>query len=173
MKDLVPLIQTLLWIGLILSFLAVLRPEITLLRHIIVKRIEEGTSFELGPIKIGQLQAEVRAVREDLEHVSDKVADLFLLTMAPAMYLNLRKLASGDFGLYEMNEGLERELYHLRDIGYITVESIKSIPNTGTNLSYLVQVTPAGKQFVELREAVQAQYRITTSSGPSADAAVR
>jgi hypothetical protein len=43
------------------------------------------------------------------------------------MYVNLRKLASGAFGPYEMSAGLERELYH-------------------------VSITEAGRQFVALRE---------------------
>jgi len=159
--DFIPLLQTILWIGLILALAWALRPEIATIKKVVVQRIGEGTSFELGPIKLGQLQAEVSAVRRGLNELDDKIADLFLLTMAPAMYLNLRKLATGDFGEYQLTEGLRRELYHLRDIGYITVSSIRSIPKTGTNLSFHVQVTPAGQQFVELREALQSTMRIT------------
>jgi hypothetical protein len=70
------------------------------------------------------------------------------------MYVNLKKLASGNFGQYEISKGLERELYHLRDIGYIKVTSIKAIPKSGENLSDHIEVTETGKMFVELRESV-------------------
>lgn len=72
------------------------------------------------------------------------------------MYTNLKKLASGYFGPYEGTRALERELYHLRDIAYIEVDSIHAIPKTGLNLSEHVKITEAGKEFVDLREA---EYR--------------
>ena len=39
-------------------------------------------------------------------------------------YLNLRKLATGAFGQYtnELHMGLETELYHLRNLGYVDLE---------------------------------------------------
>ena len=45
-------------------------------------------------------------------------------------------------------------MYHLRDIGYIKVESIEAIPKSGPNLSEYVIATPAGKDFVVLRDTV-------------------
>jgi hypothetical protein len=77
--------------------------------------------------------------------------------MGSDMYSNLKKLSSGKFGPYRIEEssGLERELYHLRDIDYIRVNSIRALPRSGENLSDHVQITPIGKRFVELREAVR------------------
>ncbi|PZN85182.1 MAG: hypothetical protein DM484_01715 [Candidatus Methylumidiphilus alinenensis] len=68
------------------------------------------------------------------------------------MYFNLEKLAATDpFGKYEKTKGLERELYHLRDIGYVDIESIKAIPESGDDLSKYVKITDTGKAFVKLR----------------------
>ena len=154
MKDFVPLVQTLLWIGFALILILIFRPEISLLRKVLASRLEGGSEVELGPIKIGKLEAQLSSVRKELSEVNEKIAKLFLTTMSPLMYVNLKKLASGNFGPYEISKGLERELYHLRDIGYISVTSIKSIPKSGESLSDHVEVTETGKMFVELREAV-------------------
>jgi hypothetical protein len=80
--------------------------------------------------------------------------------MGDAMYTNLKKIASGNFGHYKIQKssGLERELYYLRDIGYIAVNSISNLPKDGDNLSDYVKITKAGKQFVNLRES----YRPST-----------
>ena len=44
--------------------------------------------------------------------------------MGPHGYLNLRKLATGAFGQYtnELHMGLETELYHLRNLGYVDLK---------------------------------------------------
>ena len=154
MKDFIPLFQTLLWICFALFLILIFRPEINLFRKILAERLKTGSSVELGPIKLGELKAELNSMREELELLNDRVAKLFLTTMAPLMYVNLRKLASGNFGAYEMSKGLEQELYHLRDIGYVEVESIKAVPKSGDNLSDYVRITETGKMFVELRASV-------------------
>ena len=78
--------------------------------------------------------------------------------MGPHLYENLKKFATDHFGPFEFGEwsGLERELYFLRLIGYIQVDSIRKIKKIGSgdNLSKFVQITPTGKNFVELREIV-------------------
>src|SRR5215216_6859453 len=150
MKDFVPLFQTLLWIILSLVLILIFRPEVAVVRKILTKRLEEGSSFEIGPVKIGELRAEIKSVRKGLDEINERISQLFLTTMAPLMYENLKKIASGKFGKYQMSKGLERELYHLRDIGYIAVPSIKEIPASGENLSAHVQITSTGQQFIEL-----------------------
>ncbi|CCH99993.1 hypothetical protein ACQY1Y_21475 [Microcystis ichthyoblabe FBCC-A1114] len=165
MKDFVPLFQTILWISLIFGLVVYLRPELKLLRKVLTKRLESGSSIKVGPLEIGELRDEVRDVRKELSDVNEKVSDLFLTTMSPNMYFNLKKLKSGRFGNYEINKGLKRELYHLRDIGYIEVESITGIPSEGRNLSDHVQITPTGKQFVELRENIESEKKIHNNSG--------
>lgn len=155
MKDFVPLFQTLLWVCLALGVVFIFRKEIALIRKVLANRLVHGASLELGPFKIGELREELDIVRRGLNNANEKISRLFLATISPSMYENLRKLASGRFGSYEMSNPLERELYHLRDVGYIKVESITRIPKHGTNLSDYVQITASGKQFVELREANQ------------------
>ena len=154
MKDFIPLLQTGLWIILVLMLICIFRSEIALLRNVLAKRIEGGSSFEFGPVKVGELRAEINSVRKGLDETNQKVSHLFLTTMAPAMYENLKKIASGHFGQYHMSQGLRRELYHLRDIGYIEVPSVRAIPDRGVDLSVHANITPAGRQFVELREAL-------------------
>lgn len=58
------------------------------------------------------------------------------------------------FGPFEMSGGLKRELYHLRDIGYVDVVSVGGIPQRGEDLSQHVRVTDAGRDFVRLRESI-------------------
>lgn len=66
------------------------------------------------------------------------------------MFENLSRLSTDRFGRYRMNGGLERELRHLRDVGYIEVASIRNIPSEGEDLSVHVKITPEGKNFVAL-----------------------
>jgi hypothetical protein len=154
MKDFIPLFQTGLWIILVLTLICIFRSEIALLRNALAKRLEGGSSFEFGPVRIGELRTEINSVRKGLDETNEKVAHLFLTTMAPAMYENLKKIASGHFGQYQMSQGLRRELYHLRDIGYIEVPSVGAIPDGGEDLSVHAKITPVGRQFVDLREAL-------------------
>jgi hypothetical protein len=94
-------------------------------------------------------------LQQQLNETNARIDRLFLLTMSGPMYENLRKLASGLFGPYTMSVGLRRELYHLRDIGYVEVNSISEIPSTGKDLSAYVQVTPVGAEFVKKREKMR------------------
>lgn len=155
MEAYIPLYQTLLWILLIVALLIYFRPEVKLLREVMAKRLEQGGSLKIGPVELGELKQEITSVRKDIKDINDKVADLFLTTMSPKMYDNLEKLSTGKFGDYIKSKGLERELYHLRDIGYVHVESIKSIPIQDVDLSKYVTVTDTGKKFVALRKEIE------------------
>jgi hypothetical protein len=146
-KDYLPLIQTILWIVLI-AF------GILMFRKPLLERIEQGASFKIGPVEFGALEKKVEDVQKEVSDLSERVAKVFLFAMPNTMYVNLKKLNSGKFGDYEMSLGLERELYHLRDMGYIEVESIKGIPSSGRNLSDHVKITETGQRFVEIRDSV-------------------
>ena len=98
------------------------------------------------------MQKKVEKAEENINDISEKVNTLFLMTMSPAMYDNLRKIVTEKFGPYDMTDILRRELYHLRSIGYIDVLSISKIPPHGHDLSVYIKATQAGKQFTELRE---------------------
>jgi hypothetical protein len=71
------------------------------------------------------------------------------------MFENLKKIDSERFGHYKKTKGLERELYYLRDVGYIDVKSIKAIPSEGEDLSSYVKITKTGQDFVKLRKLIE------------------
>lgn len=79
--------------------------------------------------------------------------------MPKSMFEILKKLAAGSFGSYEMNDALERAIYHLKDIGYVEVGRIRDIPYESNNLSDYVKVTDFGKQFIELRKSVEEESK--------------
>jgi hypothetical protein len=150
LPNLIPLLQSLLWVALIASLFYYFRRDIQLLRRELQKRIESGEQLELGPLKLQRIEEKVAIVEKDIN-----ITKQFLMSMSKPMYDNLRKIASGNFGQYKMERGsgLQRELYHLRDIGYIGAHSIRSIPDKGDNLSDHVKITPIGEKFVNLRES--------------------
>jgi hypothetical protein len=155
--EFVPLYQTVLWLVAIIVVGFVIRTDLHRLWDAIVTRIERGGSLKVGPVEFGELREEVAAVRQHVTRLESAVAELFLATMSDAMFGNLKKLASGRFGAYRMGGALQRELYHLRDIGYIEVESVRSIPPEGTDLSAYVSITEPGRNFVRLREGITVQ----------------
>lgn len=128
MGDFVPLFVQWSWILLVIVLLVAFRRELSLLRQSVVSRLERGGSIEFGSFKLGELRRDLESVRDELDRTTRLASELFLSTMSPAMYVNLKKLNSGFFGPYGKNEGLARELYHLRSIGYIVVESGTSDP---------------------------------------------
>ena len=60
---------------------------------------------------------------------------LFLPTMPPSMYMNLRKSESGRFGSFEASDGLKRTA------------------TFATWVTDYVTITPTGRDFVRLRES--------------------
>ena len=152
MKDLIPLIQSLLWIIFSLGIIFFLRKEIRVILNIINERLHSGSEFKIGPVEIGELRSKIDNVEKEVAVVNEKVSKLFLVTMAVPMYNNLKKINTGNFGKFKFSKGLERELYHLRDIGYVDIDSIQAIPEEGEDLSQYVKITEAGKIFVQLRE---------------------
>jgi hypothetical protein len=114
-------------------------------------------------VELGKIQEKFEKAEEKVSTIEHKINTLFIMTMSPAMYENLRKLASSRFGPYVMTDMLRRELYHLRTIGYIDVKSIRDIPGNGDDLSAYVKATPAGMEFAKLRETLAPnQDRLTS-----------
>jgi hypothetical protein len=64
-----------------------------------------------------------------------------------------------------MDDALKRELYHLRDIGYIRVTAIRAVPSRGNDLSSHIAVTDIGRRFIELRESVKGSVGEPSPSG--------
>ena len=104
-------------------------------------------------------KAELEVLQKKTYENERAITDLILLSMGDDAYFNLRKLATGAFGQYkkEPNMGLETELYHLRNLGYVVLNkekarSIHEIPESGDELSDYIKVTDAGKKYIALRE---------------------
>lgn len=125
--------------------------------------------MRIGPVEVGELREEIASVRKGLSEINAKISGLFLATMSPAMYLNLKKLQQGNFGPYQKSKALERELHHLRNIGYVDIGAISMIPETGKLYSEYVKVTETGNSFVELRDMVENE-RSNATHVTSADA---
>ncbi|WP_019498877.1 hypothetical protein [Pseudanabaena sp. PCC 6802] len=122
---------------------------------------KDGLQIELSNLntRLEKTENNLTEAQAEIEANKEKVDNLFLLSMGPDLYMNLKKIASGHFGKYHKNPdgGLDRELRHLRNIGYIEVKdnSVSKIPEYGENLSEYVWVTETGKDFVTLRELVE------------------
>jgi len=104
----------------------------------------------------GTFESKLSAINKKIATSKARIDKLVLLSMSKSTYGVLKLINSGNFGAYKMTEGLEREIYHLRDLGYIdNVERIRNIPYEGNNLSEHIKITDAGKQFIELRKSVE------------------
>lgn len=113
-------------------------------------------SFTLGTEGV---KAELEVLQKKTSENDAAITNLILLSMGTDAYHNLQKLATGAYGPYKKEHymGLETELYHLRNLGYIalkdkTARSIYDIPESGDQLSDYIEVTNQGKKYLELRE---------------------
>ena len=153
MEPYVPLIQTGLWIAAFIGAAWIFRREIASLQRAVHERLRAGAPVKLAWLELGEVRTEVKTMRDQIDGLSQQVATLFLATMSPSMYMNLRKLESGRFGRFESSDGLKRELSHLRDLGYVEINGIRQLPATGEELTNYVSITPTGRDFVRLRES--------------------
>jgi hypothetical protein len=111
---------------------------------------EAKVARDIRDIRTRQESAETR-----IQEAERKIERIFLYTMSDNIFRNLKKLASGSFGHFENTGTLRRELRHLRDIGYVTAKGhIGDLPDEGNDLSEYIAITSVGRQFVELREAL-------------------
>ncbi|KAB8331322.1 DUF805 domain-containing protein [Scytonema tolypothrichoides VB-61278] len=103
----------------------------------------------------GKLDSKINSIGKKISTTKARTDKLVLLSMSKSMFETLKKLAAGSFGVYEMSDALERELYHLKDIGYVEVGRIRDIPYKDNNLCDYVKVTDFGKQYIELRKSTE------------------
>lgn len=110
-------------------------------------------------LSFGSFRAELEVLQKKTSENERAITDLILLSMGDDAYLNLRKLATGAFGPFKKppHMGLEMELYHLRNLGYVVLNkkkapSIHEIPESGDELSDYIEVTEAGKKYIALRD---------------------
>jgi len=105
-------------------------------------------------------RAELEVLQEKTSENDQAITDLILLSMGRDAYKNLQKLATGNFGQYNKvhHMGLETELYHLRNLGYIDLKkdigfkSIYDLPEDDKQLSDYIEVTERGEKYLKLRE---------------------
>ena len=115
----------------------------------------------LSSVKLGSFKAELKDLKKKTADNEQTLSGFIILSMGPDTYLNLKKLAHGDFGEYvkEPHMGLETELYYLRNLGYISLNtekarSIYEIPEKGDQLSDYIKVTEEGRKYIELRNNI-------------------
>ncbi|MFD3459141.1 hypothetical protein ACFWVM_05480 [Nocardia fluminea] len=124
---------------------------------------------EIDPSDWNRVKDTVKKTEKEVETLSKRVERVFLASMDADMALNLRKLSNEDFGEYFMHAPLERQLRHLRDLGYIEVNcAISEIPNEGENLSQHVIATKTGRDFINLRDEAR---RAAKTESPEPDSA--
>ncbi len=118
----------------------------------LIPRLDEVISLTFDR---GKIDAKLSTLGKKVSTAKSRTDKFVLLSIPKSMYETLKKIDAGKFGQYKMTERLERELYHLRDIGYVEVERIRDIPYEGNNLSEFVMITDFGKQFLDLRESIE------------------
>jgi len=152
LEEIVPLLQTLLWIVFVGYCIYFFKDQIILLREAVSLRLKDGSAIKLGSFELGEIRKEINTVKDNLQATNDRISRLFITTMGADLFTNLAKMSSGNFGKFHKTKGLVRELYYLRDLGYIQVPSITDIPEAGEQLSEYVKVTSVGDEFVKLRK---------------------
>ena len=137
--------------------------------EIIVAICIVGTLLVLSPnldslkeLSLGKegFSVQLEVLQKKISENEQAIVDLILLSMGRDAYYNLTKLTrSHGFGPYEKEHfmGLETELYHLRNLGYVDLNkekarSIYDIPESGDQLSDYISVTSDGRKYIELRE---------------------
>ncbi|PMB21563.1 hypothetical protein [Fischerella thermalis] len=107
-----------------------------------------------------KIDNKINSLNKKLSTTKNRADKIFLLTIPESMYKTLQKINSGNYGNYDLTAKLERELYHLRDIGYIEdTKEIRDIPYEGNNLSNYVKITALGKQYIELRKSIEEENK--------------
>jgi MFS superfamily sulfate permease-like transporter len=139
----------------IIAVLLIISPRIADLVAITLSKDEMSLKLKEVERDLTQAQTKIAQTKEELEKTKQRIDQLFLLSMSEPMYQNLKKIATGKFGSYKKSKALERELYHLRDVGYVDIVAIQAIPPEGEELSKHVKVTKTGEDFVKLRELIE------------------
>jgi hypothetical protein len=138
-------------VGLALVGKLLLTPEVggLLVSGIIAALVASVVGYRIGDITA----FEGFGVKAQLRDVNQKIDVLLAISMSRWQIEHLAKLASGRYGRYEKGRGLENDLRHLRDHGYIYVDRIGDIPSRGEDLSEYVEITDAGREFLRLRRS--------------------
>jgi hypothetical protein len=119
-------------------------------------RLSELVRFGYKDGSVGaEFERRLTTAERKAQENQNRIDNLFLNSMDEDIFYNLKKLASGHFEHYKRQSALDRQLHHLRDMGYIKCFNIGAIPQEGDDLSRYVTVTEPGKKFVEFREEAE------------------
>jgi hypothetical protein len=170
-SELVPLIQTLIWVALLLAVLIFLRPEIILIRRVLTERVERGGAVKIGPLEIGELRDEIHHIEKRQGAIEERQGTLesrmvrMLITVLVTEF-EVQKLkglaAEGPFNV-SFHWDMQNELKHLDAMrlvqpreGYGLV-SIQDHSQSGEqfDLKRYVQITDRGIEYLKLLNELQ------------------
>jgi hypothetical protein len=117
-------------------------------------------SFEIGGLKIEQLERKIEEHSQILDEQRRIIDDLVVYSMAFYIYDKLKYLHIGSHDpqgpyreyKYVKDEAFDHDLRYLRDHGYLNLFMISDL-QPGENLVGKLQVTEMGRRFVEMKEA--------------------
>jgi hypothetical protein len=120
-----------------------------------VMEIVELTISSAGlTAKLRELEDKVAAAEQAVQGAQRQLHQLVASTLSEPMFEKLRNLASAQVVTFGTDEASQRELRLLRNGGYITLQE------PGGHLrveAARMELTPAGRQLVALREALNPQ----------------
>jgi hypothetical protein len=167
-----------------LLFKLIRSPAATDPTWIVVAICMVGALFILSPnlsslasLSLGKegLKAELKVLHRKTSHLEQEILRLTMMSMGDLCYRNLLKLASGTFVNFDKphHRGLESELYHLRNLGYVVhkkdkTPSLFEIPEKGSDLCDYIEVTAEGRRYIELRERYQRRSKAPRRDGAPA-----
>lgn len=99
------------------------------------------------------IQAKLNEVNKQVTQAKQQIDRLFAHTMAPSVYLLLKKIADCSYGEAIIESELRDDLKYLENIGYIGISG--ELPNSCDNLCKICKVTHAGQSFIELRDRIE------------------
>ena len=123
--------------------------------------VVEEAGFGGYKVKFRALEVKTDQLQANFEKTRTRIDNLVIRSMSLRTLGNLKKVASGNFGVYYLGTGISRELSFLESLGYVSFKckGIDDIPQNGhernLNLSDFVELTSFGKEYLELRDVVE------------------
>ncbi len=117
-------------------------------------------SVELPGAKIEFLERRIESQEAQIGRQQDVINRLVLYSMSYYIFQHLSGLLraqqqpNGEY-LFRKNDAFERDLRFLRDHGYLALFNVGELTD-GENLARRLELTPAGKLYVQLRQEYEA-----------------
>jgi len=164
------------WYTVLLALLVIFRSDVSILLKALSSKIEmikkatlNGNVIEFDKLaqKVNAQEEKIIDQKEALDRQEEIIRELVGFSMASHIYEHMRNFyyKSRDKSeyqeyLYKKNEEFERDMFYLRDHGFI--ESIHendylSVKNLKNNCNLLseIKLTPVGVYYLELREELE------------------